>query len=146
MRDDTQRLEDVLAAATAIRLHLERGTLADGLHRYFDTDHAIVAATVEHDLPPLIAAVERLRNLTDQPEFELDLGTGELPDSVASAAWFVASAAVGQLSRYSTNCGWSTASVSTVVNPASVAYRRTVSGRMTVPVPAPPSCMLTARQ
>lgn len=31
-------------------------------HRYFDTSHAIVAATIEHDLPALAAAVERLRN------------------------------------------------------------------------------------
>jgi uncharacterized protein with HEPN domain len=30
-------------------------------HRYFDTDHEIVAATVQRDLPPLIAAPERLR-------------------------------------------------------------------------------------
>jgi uncharacterized protein with HEPN domain len=29
-------------------------------HRYFDTTHAIVAATVEDDLPLLRAAVERL--------------------------------------------------------------------------------------
>lgn len=29
-------------------------------HRYFDTDHAIVAATIADDLPPLTAAVERL--------------------------------------------------------------------------------------
>lgn len=29
-------------------------------HRYFDTDHVIVAATIEHDLPPLVAAIERL--------------------------------------------------------------------------------------
>jgi uncharacterized protein with HEPN domain len=29
-------------------------------HRYFDTDHAIVSATVERDLPPLVAAVRRL--------------------------------------------------------------------------------------
>jgi uncharacterized protein with HEPN domain len=34
-------------------------------HRYFDTDHAIVAATVEHDLPPLVAAVERLEARAD---------------------------------------------------------------------------------
>jgi uncharacterized protein with HEPN domain len=104
VRDDGQRLDDVLAAAAAIRSHMQRGTLADGLvfdavrvrlieigeavkdidpdllanessvpwqdvagmrdhlaHRYFDTDHAIVAATVEHDLPPLVAAVQRLR-------------------------------------------------------------------------------------
>jgi uncharacterized protein with HEPN domain len=29
-------------------------------HRYFDTAHAIVQSTVEKDLPPLVAAVERL--------------------------------------------------------------------------------------
>jgi hypothetical protein len=28
--------------------------------RYFDTDHPIVAAMVDHDLPPVIAAVHRL--------------------------------------------------------------------------------------
>lgn len=99
MRNDAQRLADVLAAADAIADHLERGSLTDGLvfdavrvrlieigeavkaidpaepdvpwqdvagmrnhlaHRYFDTDHAIVAATVEHDLPPLVAAARRL--------------------------------------------------------------------------------------
>jgi uncharacterized protein with HEPN domain len=106
VRDDGQRLDDVLAAASAIGSHMERGTLADGLvfdavrvrlieigeavkdidpdllanepdvpwqdvagmrdhlaHRYFDTDHAIVAATVVHDLPPLVAAVQRLHRM-----------------------------------------------------------------------------------
>ena len=29
-------------------------------HRYFDTAHSIVQATVEADLPPLVAAAERL--------------------------------------------------------------------------------------
>jgi uncharacterized protein with HEPN domain len=29
-------------------------------HRYFDTAHAIVQATLDHDLPPLTAAVQRL--------------------------------------------------------------------------------------
>ncbi|PXY31149.1 HepT-like ribonuclease domain-containing protein [Prauserella muralis] len=29
-------------------------------HRYFDTAHAIVQATITEDLPPLVAAVERL--------------------------------------------------------------------------------------
>lgn len=29
-------------------------------HRYFDTAHAIVQATLNHDLPPLAAAVTRL--------------------------------------------------------------------------------------
>ena len=35
-------------------------------HRYFDTAHSIVRATVTEDLPPLIAAVNRLiRRLRD---------------------------------------------------------------------------------
>jgi len=104
-RDDVQRLDDITAAIAAIRDHLRRGTVADGLvfdavrvrlieigeavkalprelldtepsipweqvagmrdrlaHRYFDTSHSIVAGTVEHDLPELAEAVERLRN------------------------------------------------------------------------------------
>lgn len=37
-------------------------------HRYFDTAHSIVQATVSDDLPPLVAAVERLLdNLPDRP-------------------------------------------------------------------------------
>jgi uncharacterized protein with HEPN domain len=108
VRSDLKRLDDVLAAASAITSHLERGTLADGLvsdavrvrlieigeavkdidpellanepdipwkdvarmrdhltHRYFDTDHAIIGATVEHDLPPLVGAVQRLRQIAE---------------------------------------------------------------------------------
>jgi uncharacterized protein with HEPN domain len=30
-------------------------------HRYFDTDHALVSATIQHDLPQLVDAVRRLR-------------------------------------------------------------------------------------
>jgi uncharacterized protein with HEPN domain len=30
-------------------------------HRYFDTSHAVLQATVEHDLPELEQAVDRLR-------------------------------------------------------------------------------------
>jgi uncharacterized protein with HEPN domain len=102
-RRDEQRLEDILAAVEAIRQHLDRGGLDDGLvfdavrvrlieigeavraitpevlerepgipwvdvagmrnhlaHRYFDTAYSIVEATVQHDLPPLVAAVRRL--------------------------------------------------------------------------------------
>jgi uncharacterized protein with HEPN domain len=29
-------------------------------HRYFDTTHAVVQATIDHDIAPLRAAVERL--------------------------------------------------------------------------------------
>ena len=42
------------------------GMRAHLTHRYFDTAHSIVAATVDHDLPPLVAAVGRLlAELTD---------------------------------------------------------------------------------
>ena len=103
-RYDDQRLQDVDGAITAIRSHLARGDLSDGLvfdavrirlleigeaikaitpallatepdipwkniaamrnqlaHRYFDTEHAIVSATVAHDLEPLHDAVRRLQ-------------------------------------------------------------------------------------
>ena len=102
-RRDEQRIADILSAADAIRSHLMRGSLSDGLvfdavrvrlieigeavkgvsaellateptipwdqmarmrdnlaHRYFDTSHAIVHATVDHDLAELEAAVRRL--------------------------------------------------------------------------------------
>ena len=36
-------------------------------HRYFDTSHAIVEATVEHDLPELSAAVGRMLARTVDP-------------------------------------------------------------------------------
>ncbi len=101
---DAQRLDDIDAAITAIRSHLRRGSMQDGLvfdavrvrlieigeavkalspdlvdrersipwrqvagmrdilaHRYFDTEHAIVQATVDNDLDDLSAAVARLR-------------------------------------------------------------------------------------
>jgi uncharacterized protein with HEPN domain len=107
-RYDRQRLDDIIAAIDAIRAHIERGDLSDGLvfdavrvrlieigeavkalpadllarhpdipwteiaqmkdrltHRYFDTSHAIVAATVERDLPELESAVRRLSELAD---------------------------------------------------------------------------------
>lgn len=103
-RYDDQRLTDIESAIRAIRLHLSRGELSDGLvfdavrirlveigeavkaispsllatepdipwkniaamrdqlaHRYFDTEHAIVTATVNHDLAPLLDAVNRLQ-------------------------------------------------------------------------------------
>jgi len=106
-RHDRQRLDDIAAAIVAIRAHLDRGDLSDGLvfdavrirlleigeavkamdavllanepsipwdqiagmrdrlaHRYFDTSHSIVAATVKHDLDELDDAVARLRAAT----------------------------------------------------------------------------------
>lgn len=103
-RYDEQRLSDIEASITALRAHLSRGELSDGLvfdavrirlleigeavkaispsllasepdipwkniaamrdqlaHRYFDTEHAVVAGTVRHDLDPLLTAVHRLQ-------------------------------------------------------------------------------------
>ena len=100
---ERQRLADIQAAIDAIRSHLQRGDLSDGLvfdavrirlleigeavkalpaemlssqpgipwaqiarmrdhlaHRYFDTDHAVVEATVDNDLPELARAVQAL--------------------------------------------------------------------------------------
>ena len=100
---DRQRLADIQAAIDAIRSHLQRGTLADGLvfdavrirlleigeavkalaadlldtqpgipwsqiarmrdhlaRRYFDTAHAILQATIDHDLPELERALQSM--------------------------------------------------------------------------------------
>lgn len=100
---ERQRLADIQAAIDAIRSHLHRGGLSDGLvfdavrirlleigeavkalpadmlssqpgipwtqiarmrdhlaHRYFDTDHAVLQATVDNDLPELERAVQTL--------------------------------------------------------------------------------------
>jgi uncharacterized protein with HEPN domain len=108
---DQQRVRDVLAAIDAIRSHLARGDLSDGLvfdavrirlleigeavkalpddllrqepgipwaqiarmrdrlaHRYFDTSHAVLQATVDHDLPELEAAARRRMDLLSVDE------------------------------------------------------------------------------
>ena len=100
---ERQRLADIQAAIDAIRSHLQRGDLSDGLifdavrirlleigeavkalpaemlssqpsipwtqitrtrdrlaHRYFDTDHAVLQATVDNDLPELEHAIQAL--------------------------------------------------------------------------------------
>jgi uncharacterized protein with HEPN domain len=100
---ERQRLADIQVAIDAIRSHLRRGDLSDGLvsdavrirlleigeavkalpvemlgsqpdipwrqiarmrdhlaHRYFDTDHAVLQATVDNDLPELERAVQSL--------------------------------------------------------------------------------------
>jgi uncharacterized protein with HEPN domain len=109
---ERQRLADIQAAIDAIRSHLRRGDLSDGLvfdavrirlveigeavnalpedllatqpsipwrqiarmrdhlaHRYFDTAHAILQATVEEDLPDLERAIHALNlSLPDDEE------------------------------------------------------------------------------
>lgn len=108
---DQQRLADIVAAIEAIRSHVARGDLADGLvfdavrirlleigeavkalpedvratephipwrqvarmrdllaHRYFDTTHAVVQATIDNDLDTLLDAVLRLMHRPDDSE------------------------------------------------------------------------------
>jgi uncharacterized protein with HEPN domain len=108
---DEDRLDDVGAGISAIRAHLQRGGLDDGLifdavrirlleigeavkalpagllaeepsipwsqiarmrdhlaHRYWDTNHAIVQATVNNDLDQLDAAIGRMRELFGHDE------------------------------------------------------------------------------
>jgi uncharacterized protein with HEPN domain len=111
---ERQRLADIQAAIDAIRSHLQRGDLSDGLvfdavrirlleigeavkalpdelldtqpgipwrqiarmrdhlaHRYFDTAHAILQATVDDDLPELERAANALASILpdeDQPD------------------------------------------------------------------------------
>ena len=113
---EQQRLADIQAAIDAVRSHLRRGDLSDGLvfdavrirlleigeavkalpaetlisqpgipwsqiarmrdrlaHRYFDTDHAVVRATVDNDLPELERAVQSLaETLPTEDEHEED--------------------------------------------------------------------------
>jgi uncharacterized protein with HEPN domain len=107
---DRQRLADIQAAIEAIRSHLRRGDLSDGLvfdavrirlleigeavkalpaellsaepgipwsqiarmrdhlaHRYFDTSHAILQATVDHDLPGLERTIKKLSQRMPDP-------------------------------------------------------------------------------
>ena len=113
---ERQRLADIQAAIDAIRSHLQRGDLSDGLvldavrirlleigeavkalpaetlssqpgipwsqiarmrdhlaHRYFATDHAVLRATVDNDLPELERAVQSLaETLPAEDEHEDD--------------------------------------------------------------------------
>jgi uncharacterized protein with HEPN domain len=56
---------DVLAVEPTVPWQDIAGMRDHLTHRYFDTDHAIVTATVEQDLPLLIAAVRRLQGIID---------------------------------------------------------------------------------
>ena len=121
---DRQRLDDIQAAISAIRSHLERGALTDGLvfdavrmrlleigeavkalpaellsaqpdipwqqiarmrdhlaHRYFDTAHAILQATVDEDLPALELAVTALAE--SLPPEEHTVGSAITPNRPA---------------------------------------------------------------
>ena len=126
---DWQRLADIQAAIDAIRSHLQRGDLSDGLvfdavrirlleigeavkalpaellntqpgipwrqiarmrdhlaHRYFDTAHAILQATVDDDLPELehaIGALAKILPSEDQPDQDTtsEGAPGEQPPS-----------------------------------------------------------------
>jgi uncharacterized protein with HEPN domain len=51
---------DLLAEEPTIPWNDVAGMRDQLAHRYFDTAHSVVAATIDHDLPPLLAAVQRL--------------------------------------------------------------------------------------
>ena len=115
---ERQRLADIQAAIDAIRSHLQRGELSDGLifdavrirlleigeavkalpddllatqpsipwrqitrmrdhlaHRYFDTAHAILQATVDEDLPDLERAVQALTRSAGKEDPDTRPGT-----------------------------------------------------------------------
>lgn len=127
---ERQRLADIQAAIDAIRSHLQRGSLSDGLvfdavrirlleigeavkalpaelldsqptipwrqvarmrdhlaHRYFDTAHAILQATVDDDLPELERAVQALaKALSDDDQPDEDPQIEEPPANPPSQA------------------------------------------------------------
>ena len=115
---ERQQLADIQAAIDAIRSHLQRGDLTDGLifdavrirlleigeavkalqadllatqpsipwrqitrmrdhlaHRYFDTAHAILQATVDEDLPDLERAVQALTRSVEKADPDPHPGT-----------------------------------------------------------------------
>jgi uncharacterized protein with HEPN domain len=117
---ERQRLADIQAAIDAIRSHLQRGDLSDGLvfdavrirlleigeavkalpaglldtqpgipwsqiarmrdhlaHRYFDTAHAVLQATVDDDLPELERAVRALAQTLPDDDHADDYAAGE---------------------------------------------------------------------
>jgi uncharacterized protein with HEPN domain len=114
---ERQRISDIQAAIDAIRSHLQRGELSDGLvfdavrirlleigeavkalpddllatqpsipwrqvarmrdhlaHRYFDTAHAILQATVDEDLPDLERAIRLLADSLPAEDPDTDPG------------------------------------------------------------------------
>ncbi|MCJ7437818.1 MAG: DUF86 domain-containing protein [Acidimicrobiia bacterium] len=56
---------ELLAEEPAIPWNDVAGMRDQLAHRYFDAAHSIVAATIDHDLPPLVAAVQRLLDNLD---------------------------------------------------------------------------------
>ena len=56
---------DLLADEPAIPWNDIAGMRDQLAHRYFDTAHSIVGATVDQDLPALVAAVQRLLENSD---------------------------------------------------------------------------------
>jgi len=59
---DRQRLADIQAAIPCSQIARMRDRLA---HRYFDTAHAILQATVDDDLPELERAIRSLAESLD---------------------------------------------------------------------------------
>ena len=160
---DRQRLADIQAAIDAIRSHLQRGDLSDGLvfdavrirlleigeavkalpaelldtqpgipwrqitrmrdhlaHRYFDTAHAILQATVDEDLPELERAIRALAKILpdeDQPDEDTtsEGAPGEEPPSEEPPARPPSEAVIVRGTCF---CRWSASGTSVFLPPA----------------------------
>lgn len=129
---ERQRLADIQAAIDAIRSHLRRGDLSDGLvfdavrirlleigeavkalptemlgsqpdipwtqiarmrdhlaHRYFDTDHAVLQATVDNDLPELERAVQAMAATLPADDQQEEDPPSDLQAARLAQAWDV---------------------------------------------------------
>lgn len=60
--------EELLSAAPEIDWRAMIGMRNFLVHHYFDTDHAVVAHVIDHELGPLRAAVSRLQQQSAEPQ------------------------------------------------------------------------------
>lgn len=59
-------IDDQALAAEPIISWVDIAGMSNHLaHRYFDTSHSIIQATIDHDIPPMRDAIERIRASTD---------------------------------------------------------------------------------
>lgn len=63
-RHDASRLADVIESIEAIRSHIGKGDLNEGL--VYDADHAVVHDVVDNELDPPLSAVRSLSGRIEQ--------------------------------------------------------------------------------
>jgi len=74
-------------------------------HRYFDTSHSILQATVDHDLPALNAAILRLLNSSQRIQLPCLLG-GHISIAGHPMETIIAEKSVTILQRGTTSTRW----------------------------------------